>query len=250
MKKIPRQYRQGSKQSQFVLAVSLLILLALAFVSIWFYEETRMRNSAEQAPVYGQESYDKDMGSNNAAENTHEKSQPSEVDLDSSSLQTVLNEWHKNASGNSSIIISDLDGNTLASAGQLDKKYFAASLYKVFLAYFGYQQIDRGDVDPNELYYGEWTRLRCLDEIIRSSDSPCAEKLWQELGRENQTNWLDGMGIKNTDMVRLSTTAEDASKILRKIYSGDDLSNNSRSIMLSSMKDQDIKMAVWVARGF
>ena len=75
--------------------------------------------------------------------------------------------------------------------------------------------------------------------MIRDSDSPCAEKLWNELGKEELTAQLEEYGILNTSMVNITTTAEDAALILGRIERGEGLSEASRLAYLDSMKTQD-----------
>ena len=96
-----------------------------------------------------------------------------------------------------------------------------------------------GTVNPDEQYQGGRTRLECLDAMIRDSDSPCGEKLWEELGRQDLTDTLVTYGILNTSMTALSTTAEDAGMMLSRIVKGDGLSESSRQLYLSSMETQD-----------
>src|SRR5690606_18261836 len=101
-------------------------------------------------------------------------------------LQPVVDEWVANHPGTYAIKITDTDGNSLAEVNG-DQPFFAASIYKLYVAYIGYQKIADGTYNPNEPYSSGYSRLECLDEMIRSSFSPCAEKMWAELGKESLT---------------------------------------------------------------
>ena len=119
-----------------------------------------------------------------------------------------------------------------------DRQYFTASLYKLYVAYAGYQKIDDGTYDADESYLGSYTRAKCLDKMIRESYSPCGEKWWNELGKEAVTAKMRGYGLKNTSLTGLYTSAADSAAILRMLYKGTDLSKSLRAAYLDSMKDQ------------
>jgi len=86
--------------------------------------------------------------------------------------------------------------------------------------------------------------------MIRESDSPCAEKLWNGLGKENLTQQLEEYGILNTSMSGISTTAKDVALILGRIESGEGLSEESRNAYLDSMKTQDALYRRGLPSGF
>jgi beta-lactamase class A len=156
-------------------------------------------------------------------------------------LQKVVEDWaspKQTDSSRASVVLMDEDG-TANSGFKSDTEFFAASIYKLFVTYEGYRAVDAKTVNPNEVYQGGRTRMECLDLMIRESDSPCAEKMWEELGKQELTDTLITYGIENTSMTGLSTTAEDAGKILARILRGEGLSESSRLAYLSSMKDQD-----------
>lgn len=162
----------------------------------------------------------------------------SENQFDAIKLQSVIDDWTTSVDGTSSVVIADVDGNILASSNP-NQVYFAASLYKLYVAYAGYQQVDAGLVDPSEIYVDGYTRAECLDLMIRESYSPCAEKLWNELGKAELTQQLETYGIMGTSMTNITTTANDSAIILARIARGEGLSEESQTAYLSSMKDQD-----------
>jgi beta-lactamase class A len=157
--------------------------------------------------------------------------------FDSSELQEVVDAWAAGISGTASVVITDTDGVVLVTLNP-DEIYFAASIYKLYVAYEGYRQVDAGKVDVNEIYLNNQTRKECLDLMIRESDSPCAEELWVEIGKQELTNILVSYGITNTSMTAISTTAADAANMLARIARGEGLSADSRNALLESMKNQ------------
>jgi beta-lactamase class A len=149
----------------------------------------------------------------------------------------ALSTWGKQQTGDYSVVVTDNQGEVLASANG-DASYFAASIYKIYVAYVGYQRIDDGTYKASEPYLGGWTRGKCLDEMIRTSNSPCAEKMWVELGKENLNTIMKNLGIKNTSMTGITTTAVDAALMMKLINNGDGLSESSQKLFMNSMTEQ------------
>lgn len=152
-------------------------------------------------------------------------------------LQSAVNQWAGGVNGSASVVVSDSDGEILAELDP-DQVYFAASIYKLYVAYEGYKQIDRGDTVGTDVYLNNNTRLECLDLMIRESDSPCAEKLWVELGKQNLTDTLVGYGLTNTSMTDITTTARDAAVMLSMIARSEGLSDQSIALLKESMRTQ------------
>lgn len=157
--------------------------------------------------------------------------------FDQAALQKALTQWGATAGGAYGVTISNQDGNILAEANS-STPYFAASIYKLYVAYVGYQKIDDGTYKLSQPYLNGWTRGKCLDEMIRTSNSPCAEKMWVELGKESLTATLKTYGLKNTSMTGLTTSSGDAAIILARISKGAGLKPASQKAFLDSMQHQ------------
>ena len=227
-----RKQNNNSKKyinGQYILAGVLLIIIIIIGVIFWLV-------TASSTKEPGLESNQSPSEQTVSSGNDNQLDKPPRYDaLD---LQEIVDEWAGSAGGSSSVYMSDVDGNIVASSKPSDV-YFAASIYKLFVAYAGYGQVDSGEVDPSEIYVNGYTRAECLDLMIRDSYSPCAEKLWNELGKAKLTAQLKAYGIMNTSMEALTTTAMDASIMLARIARGEGLSDESRDSYLSSMKDQE-----------
>ena len=163
-----------------------------------------------------------------------EQSEPS---FEAAELQVALDEWSKTVGGAASVTVMTPEGEVLAELNK-DEVFFAASIYKLYVAYYGYRQVDDGAVDVDASYTGGHTRGECLDLMIRESDSPCAEKLWAELGKAELTAALEQIGITNTSMTAITTTSHDAALMLARIARGEGLSEGSQALFLDSMKNQ------------
>lgn len=222
----PREYLP----SQLVLASVLSGLLIIAAVVSFLY--IRSNDSVEVSTTKIEQSA------------TSPDSEPEVVvqeeelpTLDVVKLQSELDSWESAQSGSASVVITDLSGEVLATVNG-DKEYFAASIYKVYVAYEGYRQVDLGAGDPDENYIGSSTRIECLDLMIRESDSPCAEKMWVEIGKQEITDRMVEYGTQNTSLVGITTSASDAALILSRIARGQGLSMQSQSSFLESMRTQ------------
>ena len=153
-------------------------------------------------------------------------------------LQPLVAAWAAKQNGRASVAVYDLANKKIVASLNPDRQYFAASIYKLYVAYIGYQKIADGTYDADEPYLSGYTRAECLDAMIRESYSPCGEKWWNELGRENLTARMKDYGLKNTSLAGLYTSAGDAAIILQRLFERQDLTKAHRAAFLDSMKDQ------------
>lgn len=215
------QHKRKSRRWLKLLAVLVLVaVLALGYNK--FFNEVK-----EEAPKSSEQS------------SIQENPQSSGWHPAVNSYQQVVESWAASHKGTYSIVITNANDGTELANYQGDAEYFTASIYKLFVVYVGYQKIDDGTYNPDEKYVGSLSRAECLDEAIRSSYSPCAEKWWAELGKTAITEKMESYGLTRTSLVSLTTTAKDASIILERIALGKDLSEKSRDAFLDSMKTQE-----------
>lgn len=164
--------------------------------------------------------------------------EPAKADTESLNLQSVLDRWDANQGGTASVALIDLATGESAGTLSPDDQFFAASIYKLYVAYIGYQKVEDGTYSLNDPYHGDWTRGKCLDEMIRTSHSPCAEKMRQELGIDALDQKLQDYGLKNTSMSAIRTSAADAAIVLARLHQRRDLNNTYAKLMLTSMEKQ------------
>ena len=153
-------------------------------------------------------------------------------------LQPTVDAWAAKQSGTASVVVVDLANDKVVASHNANRQYFAASIYKLYVAYVGYQKVADGTYSLSDPYLSGYTRGECLDAMIRDSYSPCGEKMWNELGREDLTAKMRAYGLKDTSLTGLTTSAKDASIILKKLFNGDDLTQKYRKLYLDSMKTQ------------
>ena len=151
-------------------------------------------------------------------------------------LQPTVNSWLQGVSGTAGIYIYDLDNETAVAEYNSDLTFGTASLYKLFVVYQAYLNMQSGASGPNDIITRGFTRLQCLDKAIRESHSGCAETLWSEMGRSQldtiiSQNW----GITNSQISRLASTPKDMYKIMRKYYEHKDLTDDNVARIKDSM---------------
>lgn len=227
-----------TKRSQVILAVVLSVLLALVAFAVYVIARPDSPDTSDM-PVQDEP----------IRETKEEPILDDASTFDSRALQAVVDDWVGVQAGNASVAIMDPAGGVLASYNS-DEVHFAASLYKLYVAYEGYRQLDAGLVNREDLFLNGHTRSQCLDLMIRASDSPCAEKLWSELGKLELTTRLRDYGVTGTSMVAISTTARDAATILSLVARGEGLSESSAGAYLDSMKTQDALYRRGLPSGF
>lgn len=169
------------------------------------------------------------------------------TDFNHTELANIVNSWSAKNKGSESVVVADLNGNVLASSSP-DQTFFAASIYKLYVVYLAYQDVDAGLRRLDEPFLNGWTRGKCLDEAIRSSHSPCAEKLMSEMGKKNIQSRLEAYGLRTTKMSALTTSANDVTLVLGRLSQGNDLSAASSQAMLASMLGQQYRSGL--AKGF
>ncbi len=152
-------------------------------------------------------------------------------------VQDIVDSFAESNAGTYSVVVTDLaTGGELAAYG-IDGSYFAASIYKLYVAYLGYIDIQEGKYSLDDAFFGDWTRKECLDKMIRESHSPCAEKLWVEQGKEKSTARLEEkFELSGTSMVGLTTTAKDVNIILERLHGGKDLNESNMALFMDSLK--------------
>ena len=156
-------------------------------------------------------------------------------------LSAVVNNWANNATGLTSVYVYDLDYNQIAGQFYAEKSYNTASLYKLFVVYEGYLRVAEGTWKLDEPYLsnsaGSFTRGDCLDLALRESYSPCAEKLWDEIGRDALDEIIaTKFGITNSDISQLTSNVADIASMLKIYYEHkglpDELVNKIKDSML------------------
>lgn len=215
--------RKKSKKKLVIIVFVLLVIIASFASWNYFFNDSEVPVSSVENKI-----------NSTTQTQTIEEAKPT---FNNAKIKKALKTWVASHGGTYSVTITDGSGKAIAQTNE-NQSYFAASIYKLYVAYIGYQKVDDGTYSSAEPYLYGWMRGECLREMIRQSHSPCAEKMWNELGKENLTNKLKEYGLKDTSMTGLATSSRDVAIILANINNGVDLSKKSQTAFLESMKKQ------------
>ncbi|MDQ3093608.1 MAG: class A beta-lactamase-related serine hydrolase [bacterium] len=229
--------KRNSSSKKFLIPVAILVTV---FVAWWVLFDRKA-----EAPVSESSNSNQQASQNGQAELPEPGWKPAE-----NSLQTVVEDYVTSKKGYYSVVVIQPETGTVLGQFKTDTDHFAASLYKLWVVYEGYRKVDDGSFRADETYLNGWNRGKCLDEAIRSSHSPCAEKLWAEIGTEHLTQKAKEYGAEDTNLVALRTNAADVAQILKRIALGEGLSADSKAKYLDSMKTQEALYRRGLPNGF
>lgn len=164
-------------------------------------------------------------------------------------LQPVINDWTAKQSASYSIEVYDVAAKKSIGSHQADKVLFAASLYKLFVAYLALEDIENGKQNPNEILIAGNTRKQCIDRMIRESHSPCGEAMMADMSPQQLESRLLAMNITHTTFNGIKTTASDTALILQYIIQKRDLNDEHTAFLRDAMLKQEQKYRNGLAKG-
>lgn len=161
------------------------------------------------------------------------------------SMQAELDAVLPTVSGEHAVLLEDPTTGDVLAAHREDASYFTASIYKLYVAYLGLVDIQNDATEPDELYNQGRTRQQCIIEMIRESDSPCAEQMWAEQGKAASTERLaSSFGFEHTSMEALTTTVHDANIIMKRLQQQKDLNDDNTQLLREALGDQIYREAI------
>jgi len=187
---------------------------------------------------------DQPLSQNGTSQNNEEQTKPPLVDL-----QPVVDTWLAKQSAEYGVVVYDPANQKAIAVHNADRKFFAASLYKLFVAYLALADFQDGKQDPNAVLTGGFTYKQCVDKMIRESHSPCGEAMMADIGQETLRQRVAAMGINNTIFAGITTTAHDSALILQYIVEGRDLNAENTVFLKDAMRVQDAKFRKGLATG-
>lgn len=153
-------------------------------------------------------------------------------------LQPVIDSWASRQTADYSIVVWDAQSESIIGQNTPDKQLFAASLYKIYVAYLSLVDFQDGNQNPDDILIAGQTKKQCVDKMIRSSDSPCGEAMMAEIGQLTLNQRVAAMGMTGTIFNGIETTAGDSARILEYIIKGRDLNQENTAFLLDAMQDQ------------
>lgn len=164
-------------------------------------------------------------------------------------LQPIVDSWNEGQPATFGIVIHDLQSDTTIATVADDREFFAASLYKQFVAYLALLDIQNSAMDADETLWNGRTNKECVDMMIRESHSPCGEAMMAKIGQLTLNQRIADMGMTGTYFNGIRTTAHDSALILRYIAQGRDLNEENTAFLRDAMHNQDDKWRRGLARG-
>lgn len=165
-------------------------------------------------------------------------------------LQPVIDEWASSIQGQAGVIVYDLKNQVCIGSKNSDALFFSASIYKLFVAYEGYLAFQNGLLSPSEKCHANHTQSMCMDAMIRSSESACAQKILAKIGTINVSEKMVSYGMSNTSVKGLTTTAHDVMIFLKRLYESGELTSEHRITFFDSMKNQPDRFRSGLPQGF
>lgn len=156
-------------------------------------------------------------------------------------LQPIVDEWAATLGPTSKIGVEifDLDNNQLVAEKNQDQIFPTESLYKLFVVYEGYRQIEQGNANLNDIITHNYTYQECLDLAIRESNSVCAEAIRATIGIQTLEKVIKNeFNLKNSSNIGLTSTASDITEMMKIYYSHPDLSEETWQKIQDSMLNQ------------
>ena len=217
-------------------AVSTLIILAsTAIISLHFLSSSTSDNYSISAET--------ELSSELASSSEPDQAVATVTRLNGDEIQAALNLTVANLAGEYSVIVHDLETDETLGMIAEENIYFTASLYKLYLAFIIWQDVDNGLLAPNDSLvdhpdYGAKSVTECLDLMVRTSDSPCAEAFLSRYDYDDLQVRLLRLGLTDIDMPNFMTSAGDMLQLLRLIHHQQHLSNGASSQLLEAMRNQ------------
>lgn len=153
---------------------------------------------------------------------------------------------------NISVVLTDLSNGATASYNETTQ-FVSASIYKLYVAYGIYQQIDAGELAlTSSITVNGETRTvdSCLDSMLTVSDNNCAIALGKLYGWAALDTMLANAGYSHTTLNNYSasgvllsykqTTASDVAKLLQALYDGTLLSDFSTKSFIAYLRADEI----------
>lgn len=228
---LPQKRRKPTRRKIWPLALAVLVIAA----GVWFIlQRDAHAPSKQSASTAGssQQSGDK------------EPAKPPLVNL-----QPVVDAWLAKQSAEFGIVVYDPANKQVIASHNPDEKFFAASLYKLFVAYLALVDFQNGAQDPNQILTQGFTRKQCVDKMIRESYSPCGEAMMADMGQATLRQRVSDMGIKNTIFAGITTTAQDSALILQYIVDSRDLNASNTAFLKDAMRIQEQRFRNGLAKG-
>lgn len=167
-------------------------------------------------------------------------------------LSALLENYAKDHPGRYGISLIELSGDRRRANFNGDMKFTTASTYKLYVAYSTLKRVESGKFTWGMDIAGGRTLDTCFNDMIIRSDNACAEALVDKIGYRPLTDDAQAAGAKTTsfvDMESYKTTANDLAFFAAALESGQLLTGDSRSRLLSAMRQNIYRQGIPAGAG-
>lgn len=166
-----------------------------------------------------------------------------------SSTQNGLNALLGDIAGGMGVSVIELGGAGRTASTNGDRRFTAASTYKLFVAYGVVKRVEAGAFTWETPVNGN-TVAGCFDSMIVRSDNPCAKALGEMVGWGDIQAMMRAIGLGSTTLTNgFYTTPNDLARFLRLLQSGTLLSASGSSRLLDAMHRQVYRSGIPAGTG-
>lgn len=166
----------------------------------------------------------------------------------SAGLQLLIEEWQRDQGGATvAVAVRGLGGPALAASVNAERPFFAASMYKLYLAQYVLRGFERGTMDPNApVGTTGKTTSQCVEAMIVQSDNACPQALIAKISSRTLNDFVRAEGFPGTVFLSDGTngTVKDTSVFLARLYDGSLLNASSSQTLLGYMGRQIYRTAI------
>ena len=218
--------KYSHKLFRYFIVVGLLVFATLAVIDSCVKAFLGDKSTSDNSQIVEQQV---------SHEPTPESSQQSNS-VPAVNFQPAVDVFLSSSGGTKSLLIFDVERDELVTSLNSQETYNTASLYKLFVVYEGYKKIESGSWNASDpLGTTGYSVLECLDLAIRESHSPCAEALWDKIGRAELEKTIESnYHAPNTDISHLLSTPEDILAVMKLFYYHPDIVSSE---LVTKLKD-------------
>lgn len=150
------------------------------------------------------------------------------------------------------IAIQQLDGGKWTASARADESIPSASTYKLFVAKWLFDQMDKGLVHWDDPML-DTTVSVCFDRMTIASTNPCAESWLAKAGRSNFNEYIYGLGFSRGTSFTMPdathTTANDLQRMMLGINDGSIMSGAHKDRLLRSLSTHPYRYGIPTGSG-
>ncbi len=159
----------------------------------------------------------------------------------SKGIQRLIEDWQASHKSIGPVIsFSEIGGYARKASVGGDTRYFSASIYKVFPAWYALDQIDQGKLDAHGVIANGMKLEACFNDMIIISQSNCPEPIvykyggWGVMDEFARTHGIEGITLSSG----VTVTANGMASFMTKLHNGELLSPERTNYLLDTMKRQ------------